>query len=312
MNQLYIQHGLSTANMTPKGMHFREWLKTAKKYTITAGNRGRIKAQEAPYAISGEVLDAYRNDANVLARDLVAVDLDSIAETYTSSETLYKALETLLKATEFWLYPTISNGFKGAHYRLIIPLERPLEEHPYRVLVQAINSELKKAGILTEVDTSNWTWSQAFGLPLDPATVRHHDGKSYLFTDQQAQAWEKELAKRDELNPKKPLLVVTNTRNYGQHDYNRKIGLIDQLCYFIAGIDEGQRNKSLYTFARSIYSVYELKYKQVFPAEQLDGVVELLRGISATRLNPPLKDNEIITIVESAYRGYATRKGDQQ
>lgn len=311
MNQLYIQYGLRTAEMQATEMHFHQWLASnARTYTITESNREQIKTSVAPYAIGGDVLNGHRSNENVLNRDLVAIDLDSISDAYTSEETLFTALESFFKTAEFWLYPTISNGFKGARYRVIIPLAQPLTEHPYRILVQSINSELFRSGILSDLDSSNWTWDQVFGLPLDPSQVMHHGGESYTFTDNMAAQWQVELKNRPEVNPKKPLTATTSTskRGYSEHNYERRIGLIDQLCYFVDGIGEGQRNKAIYTFARSIFGAYERKYGKLFPASELDGVYALVRGINSTCVNPPLDDQETLTAVKSAYQGYITNR----
>lgn len=114
--------------------------------------------------LSGEMIDAKRNNENIVGRDVVALDLDYIC--VDNRQQLIHELENSFPYTSF-LYPSVSCSSNNLRYRLIVPISECITtQKQYKNITRALLQNLIDNGILTKIDNSNLTWSQIFGLPI--------------------------------------------------------------------------------------------------------------------------------------------------
>ena len=81
--------------------------------------------EQGLYFLSGKMQGTKRNDQNFLEKDLIALDYDALSENFTP-ETFYNALIEKIGNYSFMAYPTISHTIETPKYRVIIPLQSPI------------------------------------------------------------------------------------------------------------------------------------------------------------------------------------------
>lgn len=126
---------------------------------------------KAEYIISGKMQPLadgtyYRNDENLLIRDLIMIDYDFDNEpqdNFTINHNDFKAeIANKLQGAKYLLYPTFRANETRVRYRLVVPVSRAMDKDTYKVmaaeLVKLINIPTDKSA----VDT----WSQPQGLPI--------------------------------------------------------------------------------------------------------------------------------------------------
>lgn len=135
------------------------------KLPLKEEDKKQYKRMFMPCAIGGKVKDNRRNNANIINRDLLALDLD-----YIAIKDYDKLQQQIEKTIEFhaYIYPTISCQEGHYRYRIIIPIEDGAinNKDEYRTALMVFLNRAKEDGIINKIDVSNLTWSQVFGLPI--------------------------------------------------------------------------------------------------------------------------------------------------
>lgn len=126
----------------------------------------KLKTMGIDGFIAGEMKALIRKNENLISRDCLILDLDDVV--ITESE-LVEKISKKFKKFDYVLYPTVSHGFKGVRYRLVIPLDKPVKAQEYKLLVSFF-SEKVLSDIIRMPDLSNSTWSQ---IQLLPVTTQH-------------------------------------------------------------------------------------------------------------------------------------------
>ena len=178
------------------------------------------------------------------------------------------------------LYPTARNGLRGTRGRLIIPLDTPANEEQYEALVYGLTNFLIKKGTLTGADKSSFLFGQLFGLPIRNQftkgdLVRINRGK--LFPTESYTAFKK---------TEKPSKAGNYPARSGGQSYGAR--LLDRT---FNGIPEGERNNSMFELA-----CYYVK----IGVQNHTGLLDYLRLINSNYFSPPLGDDELIHVFESA------------
>lgn len=112
--------------------------------------------------ISGNMKSLVRKNENLIDRDCLILDLDDVIP---SEKDLVKLIQEKLNKFSYVLYPSMSHGLKGVRYRLVIPLDKSVDETDYKLLVYFFSNKVLE-GIIHHADQSNLTWSQIQLLPV--------------------------------------------------------------------------------------------------------------------------------------------------
>lgn len=126
---------------------------------------------KAEYMISGKMQPLadgtyYRNDENLLIRDLIMIDYDFDNEpqdNFTINHNDFKAeIANKLQGAKYLLYPTFRADETKVRYRLVVPVNRSMDKDTYKV----ITTELVKLINIPTDKSAVDTWSQAQGTPV--------------------------------------------------------------------------------------------------------------------------------------------------
>ncbi|WP_270849872.1 primase alpha helix C-terminal domain-containing protein [Lactobacillus delbrueckii] len=279
---VYIEQGLTSKNMFISDYELKECLLragTVPAVNITEENCDHIKATQGCYAISGEMVKLEHGTKNIVSRNALALDLDDVSPQIADFDDLEDEIRGVLKGT-WYLYPTAKNGLKGIRARLIIPLDTPANKEKYEALARGLTNYLINQGVLTGADESSFRFGQLFGLPIRNQftkgdLVRINRGK--LLSTESYTAF---------IKPEKPSRAGNYpTRNGGQY-YGAR--LLDRV---FSGIPEGERNNSMFELAC---------YYVGIGVQNQAGLLNYLRLINSNYFSPPLGDDELIHVFESA------------
>lgn len=279
---VYIEQGLTSKNMFVSKYGLEECLLRAEAFpavNITEENCDRIKKKQGYYAISGEMVKLEHDTVNIVSRDALALDLDDVSPEIANFDDLEDEIRGVLKHT-WYLYPTAKNGLRGTRARLIIPLDTPANEEQYEALAGGLTKYLIDQGTLTGADKSSFLFGQLFGLPIRNQfakgnLVRVNRGK--LFPTESYTAFKE---------PEKPSRAGNYPTRSGGQSYGAS--LLDRV---FSGIPEGERNNSMFELA-----CYCVK----IGVQNQTGLLDYLRLINSNYFFPPLGDDELIHVFESA------------
>lgn len=207
----------------------------------------KLKTMGIDGFIAGEMKALIRKNENLISRDCLILDLDDVV---ISESELVEKISKKFKKFDYVLYPTVSHGFKGVRYRLVIPLDKPVKEQEYKLLVSFF-SEKVLSDIIRMPDLSNLTWSQ---IQLLPVTTQHVTREQIIISKGEklfpveeallgAKRWEKEYSLSTGCVRSTPLYKNTNQFKKGGSRYrNTTTELFESL---VAGCEEGNRNNRI-------------------------------------------------------------------
>ena len=294
---LYVQKGLKTHDMRTAKKGLKELLSTwnPSRISLTDTNLEDYKHSRAFFGFSGDLKDNIRNDDNVLYRDAIALDLDFLASDI-NDRNIYDRLKDLLDRVEWFLYPSISNGFKGVRYRLVIPVSQDLETAAdYKTVIDFLNDRFLCNNLLVDVDNSNKTWSQVFGLPVcnqfypdDLDIVRKNQGQPFPTAPATLRWMQSHTRDNKQDNNARQQLP---SRVTGKGIYNTYTARL--LSEFIAGIGEGQRNNKMFELASYLVSI---------GFNDINAMYDFMQVMNVNYLVPPLPDKEIVSTIRSALK----------
>lgn len=279
---VYIEQGLTSKNMFKSGYDLEECLLRAgasPTVNITEENCDRIKATQGYYAISGEMVKLEHGTDNIVSRDALALDLDDVSPQIAGFDDLEDEIRGLFNVA-WYLYPTAKNGLKGTRGRLIIPLDTPANKEQYENLARGLTNYLIDQGTLTKADKSSFRFGQLFGLP-----IKNQFAKGTLVRINKG-----ELFPTESYTAFKGLEKPSRAGNYSTRSGGQSYGasLLDRV---FNGIPEGERNNSMFELA-----CYCVK----IGVQNQTGLLDYLRLINSNYFSPPLEDDEMIHVFESA------------
>ena len=216
---------------------------------------------------------------NIVSRDALALDLDDVSKQITNFDDLEDEIRSLFNVA-WYLYPTAKNGLKGTRARLIIPLDTPVNKEQYEALAYGLTNYLINQGTLTRADKSSFRFGQLFGLPIKNQFVKGdlvRINRGELFPTESYTAFK---------GPEKPSRAGNYSTRSGGQSYGAS--LLDRV---FNGIPEGERNNSMFELA-----CYFVK----IGIQNQTGLLDYLRLINSNYFSPPLGDDELIHVFESA------------
>lgn len=279
---VYIEQGLTSKNMFVSKYGLEECLFRAgasPTVNITEENCDRVKATQGYYAISGEMVKLEHGTENIVSRDALALDLDDVSQQIANFDDLEDEIRSLFNVA-WYLYPTAKNGLKGTRARLIIPLDTPANKEQYEALAYGLTNYLINQGTLTRADKSSFRFGQLFGLPIKNQFVKGdlvRINRGELFPTESYTAFK---------GPEKPSRAGNYSTRSGGQSYGAS--LLDRV---FNGIPEGERNNSMFELA-----CYFVK----IGVQNQTGLLDYLRLINSNYFSPPLGDDELVHVFESA------------
>lgn len=207
----------------------------------------KLKTMGIDGFIAGEMKALIRKNENLISRDCLILDLDDVV---ISESELVEKISKKFKKFDYVLYPTVSHVFKGVRYRLVIPLDKPVNEQDYKMLVSFFSQKVL-SDIIRIPDLSNLTWSQ---IQLLPVTTQHVTSEQIIISKGEklfpveeallgAKRWEKEYSLLTGCVRSTPLYKdVTHFKKGGSRYRNTTTELFESL---VAGCEEGNRNNRI-------------------------------------------------------------------
>ncbi|MGH1803394.1 primase alpha helix C-terminal domain-containing protein [Enterococcus gallinarum] len=197
--------------------------------------------------IAGEMKALIRKNENLINRDCLILDLDDVI---VSEIDLIDAIKQKLGKFTYVLYPSVSHGLKGVRYRLVIPLDKPVNEQDYQLLVYFFSNKILE-GIIHTADQSNLTWSQIQLLPVLTQYIKQeqiivHDGEK-LFPISEgldtAKRWLKDYKQdADKVTSRKLYQNTSQFKKGGSRYRNTTTELFESI---VTGCEEGNRNNRI-------------------------------------------------------------------
>jgi hypothetical protein len=197
--------------------------------------------------IAGEMKALIRKNDNLISRDCLILDLDDVI---VSEIALIATIKQKLGKFAYILYPSVSHGLKGVRYRLVIPLDKPVNEQEYKILIYFFSNKILD-GIIRTADQSNLTWSQIQLLPVLTQYIKEeqiiiHDGE-YLFPVSDgigtAKRWLKDYKQNTGSGTSRKLYKNTSQFKKGGSRYrNTTTELFESI---VTGCEEGNRNNRI-------------------------------------------------------------------
>lgn len=117
--------------------------------------------EQGLYFLSGKMQGTKRNDQSLIEKDLIVLDYDALSENFTP-ETFYNALIEKIGNYSFMAYPTISHTTETPKYRVILPLQKAIDNKDH--YKDAVTYLTTCIGL--EHDSSAKKWSQLQGMPV--------------------------------------------------------------------------------------------------------------------------------------------------
>lgn len=271
---------LETKDNTPTGD--MQWLQNYKALTVKAGTEQEIaqfKQDKAEFFIAGEMAHLARSNENLLNRSLLIIDFDIIHD----EEKFKSVVNDLFHQVTYYLYPSISYGFKGIRYRLVLLPDRSFNQADYKAMLETTQAKMK-----IRFDSNASQWSQVMGLPivngfsseLDLSGRIYNAGKPFNV---------------DEIVNQAPKPTLTVDYNQSQNQSFIPAGRSFPLSYatktlndLIDPITEGERNSRLTQYCG-----------RLFKARINAKVIYELLNVKNSYCTPPLDDEELNKIFMS-------------
>lgn len=275
---IYGQSGLHTNqligvketqhNATLDDFNFIKSISPQNATSAHTGNAiGVFKQTKAKYFIAGNMATLTRSNDNLLTRSVLALDFDET----DNEQALLTTFDNVFRNTAFIRYPSISYGFKGARYRLILAVDRSFNADEYEQLYSYFAEHLP-------LDTGAKAWAQVFGLPIINRYSVKLANKGYLMHTGKPLNVDKTLSlcKNTKPQPTKGFITTHRpTRNYTARVINETN----------TPVTDGQRHTALTSYCGKLFRT-ELSGSMIY---------ELL-NLKNNYCDPPLSQKEIDAI----------------
>lgn len=220
-------------------------------------------------ALFGNMSDKQRKDTNVIDRCVLAIDMDDL----TGVDNFVERLRERSNKYAYFVHSTYSSKPDKQRFRVLIPLDEPIESKYYGDAVKIIVESLEVV-----CDEASYRVSQPVALP----TIQSRESQ-YIFEYNDATILPKsELMKKISKRVEQSKISNKKFSSKRDHEYWKNIAL---------GTSVGNRNQAL----ASIIGLLLRRYVN-------DSLVYGLAYSWSKQCNPPIDDKEFNKTFESIYK----------
>lgn len=237
MNKIKLEHDTQVSVVWYNNLDSRsfknfsqpKWSELINRLSIPQNNTNKYARGVAVYGDIKDGIDEdgkeykkYRNNDNVIYRDVLVLDYDDIP----NLRPLHDAITDTLKGVAWFWHTTFNHQTESPRIRLYVPLNERVNADDYRKYTKVLVSKIGH-----RVDEGSFQPSRAMALP-----VKKSNDSFYIFKYNDAPA-----IKKEELNK----MVVKNapiTVDYSNHFHKRNSSYWREIAF---GVGEGERNQTL-------------------------------------------------------------------
>ena len=237
MNEIKLEYDTKVSVIWYKSLDARsfkqfsqpKWSELVNRLSIPQNNTNKYARGVAVYGDIKDGIDEdgkeykkYRNNDNVIYRDVLVLDYDDIP----NLRPLHDAITDTLKGVAWFWHTTFNHQTESPRIRLYVPLNERVNADDYRKYTKVLVSKIGH-----RVDEGSFQPSRAMALP-----VKKSNDSFYIFKYNDAPA-----IKKEELNK----MVVKNapiTVDYSNHFHKRNSSYWREIAF---GVGEGERNQTL-------------------------------------------------------------------
>ncbi|WP_434121620.1 primase alpha helix C-terminal domain-containing protein [Salinicoccus roseus] len=267
-------------------------IKLSKLYSILHEPSISSHKYHSGLIVSGRV-DGTRNRVNTKYKSLILIDIDNLPAYFD----LYDEVGAVWKYA-FAVYTSFSHTELEPRYRLIIPIDRTVENEEYQALVRYILEILDLPELNGEPasdEKANFDISRAFALPV---VQSEEHKKDYIFDYEDAEIFsvtdevlQNALERIQQAKPPKDgrpfmLKVAKPVTDY--------VGILQ-------GVEKGERNNSMMSLVGHLF------HSGLHALE----IYEVVSMWNESRVNPPLPDKAIVTAINNIINAELERRGMQ-
>ncbi|MEB7383133.1 primase alpha helix C-terminal domain-containing protein [Staphylococcus warneri] len=237
MNKIKLEHDTQVSVVWYNNLDSRsfksfsqpKWSELVNRLSIPQNNTNKYARGVVVYGDIKDGIDEdgkeykkYRNNDNVIYRDVLVLDYDDIP----NLRPLHDAITDTLKGVAWFWHTTFNHQTESPRIRLYVPLNERVNADDYRKYTKVLVSKIGH-----RVDEGSFQPSRAMALP-----VKKSNDSFYIFKYNDAPA-----IKKEELNK----MVVKNapiTVDYSNHFHKRNSSYWREIAF---GVGEGERNQTL-------------------------------------------------------------------
>ncbi|EEQ79710.1 primase alpha helix C-terminal domain-containing protein [Staphylococcus warneri] len=290
MNKIKLEHDTQISVVWYNNLDSRsfksfsqpKWSELVNRLSIPQNNNNKYARGVAVYGDmkdgtdeNGKEYKKYRNDENVIYRDVITLDYDDIPKL----RPLHDAITDTLKGVAWFWNTTYSHRTESPRIRLHLPLNERISADDYRRYTKVLASKIGHP-----VDEGSFQPSRAMALP-----VKKSNDSIYIFKYNDASILNVETLKKwsEEIERQTDQSITTNF-NKRDDAYWRDISF---------SVAKGNRNNSLASLIGHLFSRHVNEYIVYSYA--------LLWGQNACK--PPLKEREINATFQSILKKHRNK-----
>lgn len=259
-----------------------KWSELVNRLAIPQNNTNKYARGVAVYGDIKDGIDEdgkeykkYRNNDNVIYRDVLVLDYDDIP----NLRPLHDAITDTLKGVAWFWHTTFNHQTESPRIRLYVPLSERVNADDYRKYTKVLVSKIGH-----RVDEGSFQPSRAMALPVyqqDKYPFLHQHNDAPILNVETLEKWTEET----EVPTDQPII-----NNYNKRDdaYWRDISF---------SVEKGNRNNSLASLIGHLFSRHVNEYIVYSYA--------LLWGQNACK--PPLKEREINATFQSILKKHRNK-----
>ena len=238
MNKIKLEHDTQVSVVWYNNLDSRsfknfsqpKWSELVNRLSIPQNNINKYARGVAVYGDmkdgtdeNGNEYEKYRNNDNVIYRDVITLDYDDIPKL----KPLHDAITDTLKGVAWFWHTTFNHQTESPRIRLYVPLNERLNADEYRKYTKVLVSKIGH-----RVDEGSFQPSRAMALPVyqqDKYPFLHQYNDATILRTEKLKEWSNEVKVHED----KPITVTYNKRDSA---YWREIAF---------GVGEGERNQTL-------------------------------------------------------------------
>lgn len=290
MNKIKLEHDTQVSVVWYNNLDSRsfknfsqpKWSELVNRLAIPQNNTNKYARGVAVYGDmkdgtdeNGNEYKKYRNNDNVIYRDVITLDYDDIPKL----RTLHDAITDTLKGVAWFWHTTFSHRTEQARIRLYIALNKRISAEDYRRYTKVIANKIGHP-----VDEGSFQPSRAMALPVyqqDKYPFLHQYNDAPILNAETLEKWSEET----KIQTDQPIITSFNKRDDA---YWRDISF---------SVAKGNRNNSLASLIGHLFSRHVNEYIVYSYA--------LLWGQNTCK--PPLKEREINATFQSILKKHRNK-----